>query len=107
MARYLVQAAYTGEAWKNQIASPQNRMEAISPVVEGLGGKLESFYFAFGDYDIVGIVEFPDDVSKAAFSIAVAAGGSVKLLKTTPLMSMEDGATLTQAGGTGYRPAGA
>ena len=107
MAKYLFQAAYTSEAWKNLIADPQNRLEAIRPVIEGLGGTPEGFYFAFGDYDVVGIVEFPDNVSEAAFSIAVAAGGALKSLRTTPLMSIEDGIeALRRAGGSGYRPPG-
>ena len=107
MAKYLIQAAYTSEAWKNLIASPENRMEAIRTVIEGLGGNLEGFYFAFGDYDVVGIVEFPDNISEAAFSIAVAGGGAVKSLRTTPLMSIEDGIeALRKAGGSGYRPPG-
>ena len=107
MAKYLVQAAYTSEAWKNLIANPENRLEALRTVVEGLGGKIEGFYFAFGDHDVVGIVEFPDNVSEAAFSIAVAGGGALKSLRTTPLMSIEDGIeALRRAGGSGYRPPG-
>ena len=107
MAKYLVQAAYTSEAWKGLIASPENRLEAIRPVIEGLGGALESFYLAFGEYDIVGIVEFPDNVSEAAFSIAAAAGGALKSFRTTPLMSIEDGLeALRRASGAGYRPPG-
>lgn len=62
-------------------------------------------YYAFGDYDIVAIVQFPDNQSAAAFSLAGQAGGAVKAYKTTPLMSIEEGlAAMRQAGGAGYRP---
>ena len=107
MAKYLIQAAYTGEAWAAQIKNPQNRLEAVGAVVERLGGKIDGFYLAFGEFDIVGILDFPDNVSEAAFSIAVAAGGALKALKTTPLMSIEDGLeALRKAGTAGYRPPG-
>ncbi len=69
------------------------------------GGRLESAYYAFGDYDVVAIVEVPDNVSAAAFSLALNAGGALKAAKTTPLMTVEEGMeAMRKAGGTGYRP---
>jgi hypothetical protein len=53
MAYYLLQGAYTAEAWKTLVNNPVNRTEAIRPAVEKLGGRIESTYFAFGDYDVV------------------------------------------------------
>ena len=78
MAHYLVEVAYTGEAWAAQVSSPQNRIEAIRPVIERLGGRIESAYYAFGEYDVVGIMEMPDPVSAAAFSLAASALGSTR-----------------------------
>jgi len=107
MAKYLFQAAYTSEAWAAQLQHPQNRVEAIRPVIEGLGGRIESVYFAFGDYDMVGIVDMPNNVSMAAFSLAGAAGGALKTVKTTPLMTIEEGLeAMRKASGSGYRPPG-
>jgi uncharacterized protein with GYD domain len=107
MAKYLFQATYTSDAWATQVKNPQNRVEAVRPVIEGLGGHIESVYFAFGEYDVVGIVEMPNNVSMAAFSLAAAAGGAVKAVKTTPLMTIEEGMeALRKASGTGYRPPG-
>ncbi|MBI4639738.1 MAG: GYD domain-containing protein [Candidatus Tectomicrobia bacterium] len=107
MAYYLVQAAYTAEAWAVQIKNPQNRLEVVRPVIERLGGRMENFWFAFGEYDVVGIVQMPDNVSAAAFSLAVSAGGAVKAVKTTPLMTIEEGIeAMRKAGGAGYRPPG-
>ena len=107
MAKYLFQAAYTSEAWAAQLQNLQNRVEVIRPVIEGLGGRIESVYFAFGDYDVVGIVDMPGNVSMAAFSIAAAAGGALKTVKTTPLMTVDEGLeAMRQASGTGYRPPG-
>jgi hypothetical protein len=60
MARYLFQASYTSEAWAVQVSNPQNRIDAIRSVIERLGGRLESAYLSFGDYDVVVIAEMPD-----------------------------------------------
>ena len=107
MARYLFQASYTSEAWAAQVSNPQNRMEVIRPVIERLGGRLESAYLSFGDYDVVVIAEMPDHVSAAAFSLAASAGGGVKAVKTTPLMTVEEGIeAMKKAAGAGYRPPG-
>ncbi|HEY1500375.1 MAG TPA: GYD domain-containing protein [Acidobacteriaceae bacterium] len=104
MPSYLVQAAYTQEALAALIANPQDRTDAIRKSVKKLGGKLSGLYLAFGDYDIVTIFEMPDNVSAAAFAIAIAAGGACRSVKTTPLLSSSDGiAALKKAGGSGYR----
>ena len=107
MPYYMIQGAYTSESWATQIASPQNRIEMVRPVFEKLGGRIESAYFAFGEYDVVVITEFPDNVSAAAISVALNAGGAFKTAKTTPLMTMEEGVeAIRKAGGSGYRPPG-
>ena len=105
MATYLVQVGYTPEAWANMIKTPQNRMEAVRPAVERLGGKIEAAWFTFGEYDIILVVQMPDNASAAAFSIAVAAGGAVRACRTTPLLTLEEGVeAMRKASGAGYRP---
>ena len=105
MPLYLTQVAYTQEAWQALVSNPQNRMEAIRPAIEKLGGKIINGYFAFGDYDIVSITEMPDNVSAAAMAIAFAAGGACKSVKTTPLMTTAEGIdALKKAAQSGYRP---
>jgi uncharacterized protein with GYD domain len=107
MSLYLVQVAYTNEAWAAQVHNPLDRREVVGPVIERLGGYIESAYYAFGDYDVVLIIEMPDDVSAAAFSLAVSAGGAVKALRTTPLLTIEEGIeAMKKAAGAGYRPPG-
>lgn len=106
MPRYLYEVAYTPEAWAELVKKPQDRIEAIRPAVRKLGGKIESAYFAFGDYDIVAIANMPDNVSAAAFSLAVSAGGSVKSIRTTPLMTIREGMrAMRQAKRSGYTSA--
>lgn len=90
------------------IKRPQNRAEAVRKVAEKLGGSMEAFWLAFGDYDIVGVAEMPDNINAAAFAMAVTAGGSCKSVKTTPLLSLEEGLeAMKKAGSSGYKPVGA
>ena len=106
MPKYMLQVGYTPESFAAQIKNPQNRVQAITPAVEKLGGKVGQAYFTFGDYDIVVILEFPDNTAAAAFAISVAAGGACRAVKTTPLMDIEEGiSAIKAAGGTGYKPA--
>jgi uncharacterized protein with GYD domain len=107
MAHYMLQASFTSEAWAKMVNEPQNREQAIRPVIEKLGGKLLGYWFAFGESDAVVIIQMPDNVSAAAASLAAAAGGAVKSVKTTPLMSVEEGMqAMRQAGTAGYRAPG-
>ncbi len=107
MAYYLIQVAYTGDAWATHIANPQNPLDRLRPSLEALDGTFESLFYAFGEYDVVAIVQFPDNVSVGAFSVAAAAGGAVKAIKTTPLMEVFEGMEMMRkAGGAGYRAPG-
>jgi uncharacterized protein with GYD domain len=107
MPSYLVQVAYTPETMAAFVAQPQDRTEAIGKVVKKLGGKPGKLYLSFGDYDVVGIYDMPDNVSAAAFAMAIAGGGACRSVKTTPLMSGEEAvAAMKKAGGSGYKPVG-
>jgi|ERR1051326_3520202 uncharacterized protein with GYD domain len=107
MSYYLVQAGYTSEAWKSLVDHPEDRAKKIRPVIEKLGGTLEGAWFSFGDYDIVLVIQMPDNVSAASFAMAGAAGGALRSIKTTPLMALSEGAeAVKRAAQSGYRPPG-
>ena len=91
MAYYLMQGTYSTQAWLNMVENPQDRLEAVQQAIESLGGKLVGGWLAFGEYDVVLILQMPDNVSAAAFSITALAAGAVKATKTTPLMTFEEG----------------
>ena len=59
MSKYLVQVGYTAEAWAGMSRGPQSVMERVQASAEALGGSIENLFFCFGDYDLVGVVEFP------------------------------------------------
>jgi uncharacterized protein with GYD domain len=106
MPHYLHQVAYSPEGWGALLKKPQDRIEAVRPAIEKLGGKIKSAYFAFGDYDVFLITEMPDNVSAAGIAIAFAGGGACKAVQTTPLLSVEEALeAMKKAGQSGYRPA--
>ena len=105
MPSYLVQVAYTSEATAAMMKRPQDRSSVVGKAIEKLGGTLKGAWLCFGDYDTVVVVEMPDNVSAAAFALAIGAGGSCKSVKTTPLLSIEEGmAAMKKASGSGYKP---
>ena len=104
MPLFLSQVAYSEDGWQALVSNPHNRLEALRPVVDKLGGRIVNAYYAFGDYDVVLISEFPDNVSIAALAMAAAAGGAVRSIKTTPLLEAAEGVeALRKAAASGYR----
>jgi len=105
MPSYLIQGSYTVEALQALMKKPQDRTAVVAKAVENLGGSLTGLWLSFGDQDIVALVELPNNVSAAALSIAVAAGGALSSGKTTPLLTFEEGVkAMRQARKSGYRP---
>jgi uncharacterized protein with GYD domain len=90
MPRYLIQGSYTSEGAKGLLSEGgTGRRDSIEALMESVGGKLEAFYFAFGEDDAVLIVEAPSNVDVAAVALSVAATGSVGI-KTTVLLTPEE-----------------
>ena len=89
MPKYLITANYTAEGMAGvRAAGAKSRVDAVSTMLEAMGGKLESFYFAFGDTDVFAIAEAPDDEAVAAVAIAINASGMVSI-STTKLLSVD------------------
>jgi uncharacterized protein with GYD domain len=65
------------------------RRAAVQKVVESMGGKVEAFYFAYGDADAYVITDLPDVATAAALSLTVSASGAVRL-STIPLITAEE-----------------
>jgi hypothetical protein len=81
MPHYLQQVVYSIEGWKALVKKPQNRIEAVRPAM-------------------------PSNVDASAISIAFAAGGACKAVKTTPLLTVEEAVEAMQkAAGSEYRAA--
>lgn len=99
MPFYLYQIAYSSEAIKAMVAKPQNRRAAAEKMISAAGGKLHHMFFSFGPYDIVALIEAPDEKAMIAGALAVGAAGTTSKAMTTPLVSMEDGAEAMRMAG--------
>jgi uncharacterized protein with GYD domain len=91
MALYLYQATYTSESWSGLTQNPRNLMDRVGPLARELGGELKHVWYAFGESDVIGIVDMPNNEAAAAFAIAIASAGTVSNSRTTPLMTLEEG----------------
>jgi uncharacterized protein with GYD domain len=90
MPKYLLTASYSAEGLRGlQKDKASGRVRAATAAIEAAGGKVEWFYYAFGEDDVVGIVDYPDNVSAASLSLAVSASGLVRT-RTTALMTVDE-----------------
>ena len=105
MAKYLLEVSYTHDGMKGLKAEGGSaRVAAATELIEGLGGKVESFYFAFGDTDAYVIVDYPDAVSVAASALIVGAGGGATVRTVVLLTPAEADAAAAKK--MTYRPPG-
>jgi len=90
MPKYLIEASYTREGIEGVLrAGGSSRVEAVKEAAGSVGGKLESFHFAFGDHDAIVIVEAPDNEAAAAVALTVNASGGATS-RTTVLLTPEE-----------------
>jgi uncharacterized protein with GYD domain len=107
MSLYLGRFSYTTDAMKALLDDPQDRSAAAREVADSLGGKLLGFWFAFGEFDGVFLMEAPDNASAAALAMAVGAGGALSEVETTVLLDMDEAQdAMRKAAAATYRPPG-
>lgn len=90
MPKFLIKASYTTDGVRGLLKEGgTGRRAAVVKLIEGLGGKVESFYFAYGEHDAYVISDLPDATTGIAISLAVNASGAVRL-STIPLITPEE-----------------
>ncbi len=90
MPKYLLHAKYSAEGARGLMKDGgTKRKNAAEELVKSVGGKLDAFYFAFGEDDALVVVDAPDHASVAAASLAVSASGLVST-RTTVLLTPEE-----------------
>lgn len=99
MSYYLYQLSYSKDAIKAMVANPTDREAAARKLIEAIGGKLHHLFFAFGQYDVICLIEAPDDKSMMAGAAAVASSGTITASSTVKLMTAADAmAAMAMAG---------
>jgi uncharacterized protein with GYD domain len=90
MPRYVTFFSYTGEAWKRMIDTPENRAVAAHKLIEQVGGRMEVFYWMFGEWDGLVIYEVGDPSIASTLSAVVTASGLIERVKTNQLLGTDD-----------------
>jgi uncharacterized protein with GYD domain len=91
MGRYLFQGSYSTEGIKGVLKEGgTGRRAAVEAAIKSLGGKLESFYYGFGETDVYVTVDGLDNTTAAAFSMGVFSTGALSGAKTTVLLTPEE-----------------
>ena len=107
MPLYLSKFSYTPESWAKLIRNPEDRRKAAQSYIESVGGKLHGFWYAFGTHDGYNLWEAPDNVSMAAVALAIGAGGALKSIETTVLLTVDETIEALQKASTiQYKPPG-
>ena len=105
MGLYMYEVAYTPQSLAAQIKQPQDRIEAARPSLEAMGIKILVWGYPLGEYDVVIVIEAPDDTTAASVALAVTAGGAVKSSRTTRLLTGQEWIeSLRKAQGSQYQP---
>ncbi len=90
MPKYLYRGSYSAEGTKGLLRDGGvKRRDTVTKLIEGLGGKVDLFTYAFGKDDVVIVMDLPDNVTAAAIAMTVASSGAVKG-NITVLMSAEE-----------------
>ena len=106
MPLYMYQAAYTPASLAAQTKEPADRLEVVGRQLQSAGVRIQAGGYTFGDYDVLAIIEAPDDATMASVAIAIAAGGAIRTARTTKLLSGAEWVdALKKAEGVGYQPA--
>jgi uncharacterized protein with GYD domain len=106
MPNYLIEASYTTEGVAGIAAKGGTaRREAVEQLIASAGGRLECFYFAFGDADVYAVAELPSDEAAAALALSINRSGSTKVRTVVLLTPEQIDAAANMA--PEYRPPGA
>jgi uncharacterized protein with GYD domain len=108
MAKYLALFGFTSEAIKQFVASPSDRAAVVQRLVESVGGSLDCYYWMFGQYDGVAIVEMPDSRTYAAVTLAIKSSDAFTHFETHELIKADDLTGIAErARQIAYQPPGA
>ena len=107
MARYLIELTTTPDGARGILKNPEDRSEAVRPLLEAAGCRLEEYYFSVGGNTIYEIIESPDQNSLYAILTVVQASGAVSSIKSTPILTASEAVDVfKKSASLAYRPPG-
>ena len=84
MPTYVTLWKYTGEGLKDMKKTP-DRYEAVKKIINDAGGKLLSIYGLIGEYDVITIMEMPDEKVAASTILKICSRGRITSQTMTAL----------------------
>jgi uncharacterized protein with GYD domain len=109
MGYYLMRGKFSQHAMGALTQRPEDRLMTTTKLLQGVGGRLHYYFFAFGEYDFVLLFELPDNQSAAALGMVMRASGAATDVETTVLMTMPEAIESMRKGGQAmgvYHPPG-
>jgi uncharacterized protein with GYD domain len=87
MAKYLVRVSYTLDGVRGVLKEGGTaRRDAATKAIEGVGGSVDAFYFAFGADDVILIADMPNQAAAASLGLTVTGAGGARTAMT-PLIT--------------------
>ncbi|WP_267220468.1 GYD domain-containing protein [Dyella silvae] len=77
MATYIALTHITEQGMRS-IKDTTKRGEAVKAAAGKFGAKVKDLYWTLGQYDLVAIIEAPDEVSATAFGLTISASGNTR-----------------------------
>jgi uncharacterized protein with GYD domain len=106
VAKYLFKVRLTVDGLKGLLQEGASaRREVVERMVRGLGGSIESMYWAFGEDDVYVTADLPGNVPAAALGLVTSAAGGVRTSTVVLLSADEVDEAARQS--VDYRPPGA
>jgi uncharacterized protein with GYD domain len=97
MSTYVVLLNWTDQGVRD-FRDTTSRAEAAKAVAERMGGRFRDILWTVGPYDIVTVVEAPDDETLAAILLAIGSGGNVRTTTLRAFSAEEMAGIIEKAG---------
>jgi len=78
MPTYIALSSFTDQGIRS-VKDTTKRADAVKEAAKKFGASMTQTYWTLGHYDLVAIIEAPDDQAATAFALAVASAGNIRM----------------------------
>lgn len=78
MGTYIALSSFTDQGIRS-IKDTTKRADAVKEAAKKFGASMTQLYWTLGKYDLVSIIEAPNDESATAFALAIASAGNIRM----------------------------